>query len=97
MPHVTAGPPQQDQAVTWTAIAMAESGGNTEGNTNIPLVFIRIEHDQPQAPPSEDSRGLWQIDLPPPTPDGHHVAISIGDDRTIEVLGSAPPVFDFLL
>jgi cell wall-associated NlpC family hydrolase len=36
-----------DQAVTWTAIAMAESGGNTEAHN----------------PHGEDSRGLWQINV----------------------------------
>jgi len=104
MPRVTVGPPQPDQAVTMTAIALAESGGEVGAGApqtgNVPLVFIRIEHDLPQAPPSEDSRGLWQINLPPPKPDGAHVAISIGDGRqieSIEVLGLSPPVFDFLL
>jgi cell wall-associated NlpC family hydrolase len=38
-----------DQAVTWTAIAMAESGGNTEAHN----------------PHGEDSRGLWQINIAP--------------------------------
>jgi cell wall-associated NlpC family hydrolase len=36
-----------DQAVTWTAIAMAESGGNTGAHN----------------PSGEDSRGLWQINV----------------------------------
>jgi cell wall-associated NlpC family hydrolase len=36
-----------DQAVTWTAIAMAESGGNTGAHN----------------PHGEDSRGLWQINV----------------------------------
>ncbi len=36
-----------DQAVTWTAIAMAESGGNTDAHN----------------PHGEDSRGLWQINV----------------------------------
>jgi cell wall-associated NlpC family hydrolase len=38
-----------DQAVTWTAIAMAESGGNTEAHN----------------PRGEDSWGLWQINVDP--------------------------------
>ena len=38
-----------DQAVTWTAIAMAESGGNAEAHN----------------PHGEDSRGLWQINVAP--------------------------------
>jgi len=38
-----------DQAVTWTAIAMAESGGNTEAHN----------------PNGEDSRGLWQVNVDP--------------------------------
>ena len=88
---------EPDQATTMTAIALAESGGQTD---NVPYVFIRLESDPPQAPPSgEDSRGLWQINIheAPPKADGAHVAISLGDNSTIEVLGSAPPVFDFLL
>ncbi|HKE73341.1 MAG TPA: NlpC/P60 family protein [Acidimicrobiales bacterium] len=36
-----------DQAVTWTAIAMAESGGNTDAHN----------------PHGEDSRGLWQVNV----------------------------------
>ena len=39
----------RDQAVTWTAIAMAESGGNTDAHN----------------PHGEDSRGLWQINVDP--------------------------------
>ena len=42
-------PVQSDNAVTWTAIAMAESGGNTDVHN----------------PHGEDSRGLWQINLDP--------------------------------
>ena len=38
-----------DQAVTWTAIALAESGGNTGAHN----------------PNGEDSRGLWQINIDP--------------------------------
>ncbi len=38
-----------DQAVTWTAIAMAESGGNTDAHN----------------PSGEDSWGLWQINIAP--------------------------------
>src|SRR5690606_93289 len=38
-----------DQAVTWTAIALAESGGNTGAHN----------------PSGEDSRGLWQINIDP--------------------------------
>ena len=40
---------QTDDAVTWTAIAMAESGGNTGAHN----------------PRGEDSRGLWQINVDP--------------------------------
>ncbi len=36
-----------DQAVTWTAIALAESGGNTDAHN----------------PHGEDSRGLWQVNV----------------------------------
>src|SRR4249919_1680555 len=36
-----------DQATTWTAIAMAESGGETGAHN----------------PHGEDSRGLWQINI----------------------------------
>ena len=38
-----------DQAVTWTAIALAESGGNTEAHN----------------PHGEDSWGLWQVNVDP--------------------------------
>jgi cell wall-associated NlpC family hydrolase len=38
-----------DQAVTWTAIALAESGGNTDAHN----------------PRGEDSWGLWQINVDP--------------------------------
>ncbi len=38
-----------DQAVTWTAIALAESGGDTGAHN----------------PTGEDSRGLWQINIDP--------------------------------
>ena len=40
---------QTDHAVTWTAIAMAESGGSTGAHN----------------PHGEDSRGLWQINVDP--------------------------------
>ena len=38
-----------DQATTWTAIALAESGGR----------------DRRAQPHGEDSRGLWQINIAP--------------------------------
>ena len=88
-------PPQPDQAVTTTAIAMAESGGR---DSNVPLVFTRVATHSPQAPSGEDSRGLWQINQAPA--DGSNVLITHGDSSpvdTIEVLGAAPPVFDYLL
>ena len=44
---------QTDDAVTFTAIAMAESGGNTEAHN----------------PHGEDSRGIWQINVDPAQPD----------------------------
>jgi hypothetical protein len=94
--RVSAPTAQSDQVVTWTAIALAESKGHT---TNVPLVFIRSELGPPEAPPSEDSLGLWQINVPPQTSSGAHVAISLGDGGTIEaieVLVPQPTVFDFL-
>jgi hypothetical protein len=60
-------------------------------------VFATV--DPPEAPPQEDSRGLWQINIDPAQPEGAHVAISLGDDGDIEAISivvSSPPVFDFL-
>jgi hypothetical protein len=37
---------QPDEAVTWTAIALAESGGRT---TNVPFVFVTVEGDSSPA------------------------------------------------
>jgi hypothetical protein len=59
-------------AVTLTAIALAESGGNTSQSVHNPY--------------GEDSRGLWQI----------NTRLAESHD-TIEIVGSAPPVFDYLL
>jgi hypothetical protein len=89
--------PQPDQARTWTAIALAESGGRS---TNVPFVFVTVEDRSPVTPVGEDSRGLWQINLPPEKPAGAHVAISLGDGGTVEAIEIevlAPPVFDLLL
>ena len=75
---------------------MAEASGHT---TRVPSVFIP-EVGPPQAPPSADSLALWQNTDPAGRPPHVHVAISIGDGGTmeaIEVLGSPPPVFAFLL
>ncbi len=44
-----------DQAVTWTAIALAESGGNTDAHN----------------PSGEDSWGLWQINVDPAVRPNH--------------------------
>ena len=44
-----------DDAVTWTAIAMAESGGNTGAHN----------------PVGEDSQGLWQINVNPAVRENH--------------------------
>ena len=75
---------QPDEAVTWTAIALAESGGRT---TNVPFVFVTVESDS--------------------SPASAHVAISLGDGKTIEAAGQhagfvsteievlVSPVFDF--
>jgi hypothetical protein len=88
-------PFQPDQAHTMTAIALAESAGR---DTNVPYVLTRVATQSPQAPTGEDSRGLWHINQAPA--DGSNVAITYGSGSPvdmIEVLGSTPPVFDFLL
>ena len=74
---------------------MAEASGHT---TNVPLVFIP-EVGAPQAPLSAESLALWQNTDPAGRPPQAHVAISIGDGHTIEVIGilGLPPVFDVLL
>ncbi len=55
-------PASADEAVTFTAIALAESGGNTRAT--LPARKV-IQHAGPQRanPSGEDSRGLWQINV----------------------------------
>ena len=77
-------PFQPDQARTMTAIALAESGGNSGAGApqtgNVPLVFPRVPLDVSHAPPN--------------------VVIVRGDGGSpeiIEVLGIADPESDPLL
>ena len=55
-------PAGADQAATMTAIALAESGGNTRATLRAGKVIQRAGH-QGANPTGEDSRGLWQINV----------------------------------
>ena len=57
-------PPQPDQAVTMTAIAMAESGGR---DSNVPLVFTRVATHSPQAPSARTAGVYGRSTMHPPT------------------------------
>jgi hypothetical protein len=72
MPLILAGAPARaDEAVTFTAIALAESGGNTRSTL----------------PPGKVIRGTTQAGSQSGRPSSAHVAISLGDGTTIEAKG----------
>ena len=68
---VAGAPARADEAVTFTAIALAESGGNSRATL----------------PAGKIIRGRSQAGSQPGRPSSAHVAISLGDGSTIEAKG----------
>jgi hypothetical protein len=69
-------------AATMTAIALAESGGETRSSHN---------------PRGEDSYGLWQINARLAEGTSMPTTYGAEGHNTTETIGAAPPVFEYML
>jgi len=85
----------EDRAATITAIALAESGGRTEVNVD-PVDGLAVSRAVKGGEFDCTELVQWasgQHTNPPVA----HVAISLGDDRTVEILVLGPPIDELFL